>query len=123
MNASGPGRQGEKGGCWAGGPRRWVEQLGLPGEVGWSEGVGPAEPDPRRRFKGKNRFLNFKDFLNLARLGKILQGDLGGILIWGFFLNSSRLLKDFRKKYNMPCHAMHPIQDLFLESFFICTII
>jgi hypothetical protein len=34
------------------------------------------------------------------------------------------------EKYNMPCHAMHPIQDLFLESFsyvlqfdmhFICT--
>jgi hypothetical protein len=21
------------------------------------------------------------------------------------------------EKYNMPCHAMHPIQDLFLESF------
>jgi hypothetical protein len=39
-------------------------------------------------------------------------------LAWGFFLNSSRLLKDFRKiKYAMPCNAMHPIQDLFLESF------
>jgi hypothetical protein len=25
-------------------------------------------------------------------------------LIWGFFLNSSRLLKDFRK--NIICHAM-----------------
>jgi hypothetical protein len=23
----------------------------------------------------------------------------------------------FKKKYNMPCHAMHPMQDLFLESF------
>jgi hypothetical protein len=41
-------------------------------------------------------------------------------------LGSSRILE----KYNMPCHAMHPIQDLFLESFsyllqfdmhFICT--
>jgi hypothetical protein len=21
------------------------------------------------------------------------------------------------EKYNMPCHAMHPIQDLFLEGF------
>jgi hypothetical protein len=62
------------GGCWAGGPRRWVERLGLPGEVGRSEGVGPAEPDPRRRFKGKNRFLNFRDFLNLARLGKFYKG-------------------------------------------------
>jgi hypothetical protein len=28
---------------------------------------------------------------------KFLGGDLGGILRWGFFLNSSRLLKDFRK--------------------------
>jgi hypothetical protein len=54
---SGPGRQGEKkGGRWAGGPGRWVEQLGLLGEVGRSEGVGPAEPDPRRRFKGKIDF-------------------------------------------------------------------
>jgi hypothetical protein len=25
-------------------------------------------------------------------------------LTQGFFLNSSRILKDFRKKYNMPCH-------------------
>jgi hypothetical protein len=29
---------------------------GLPGEVARSEGVGPAEPDPRRRFKGKIDF-------------------------------------------------------------------
>jgi hypothetical protein len=35
------------------------------------------------------------------------------------FSNNSRLfLKDFSKKYNMACHAMHPIQDLFLEVFF-----
>jgi hypothetical protein len=34
-------------------------------------------------------------FWNLARLGENLQGDLGGIWRWGFFLNSSRLLKDF----------------------------
>jgi hypothetical protein len=35
-------------------------------------------------------------------------------LLWGFFLISSRLLKDFRKiKYAMPCHAMHPMQDHF----------
>jgi hypothetical protein len=36
--------------------------------------------------------------------------------MWGFFLNSSRLLKDFRK-YNMPCHAMHPMQDYFWNVF------
>jgi hypothetical protein len=56
------------------------------------------------------------EILNLPRLWKFVEGDLGGILTWGFFLNfssSSRILE----KYNMPCHAMHPIQDLFLESF------
>jgi hypothetical protein len=35
--------------------------------------------------------------LIIARFLKIIEGDLGGILIGGFFLNSSRLLKDFRK--------------------------
>jgi hypothetical protein len=35
-------------------------------------------------------------FLNLPRLWKFV-GDLGGILARGLFLNSSRLLKDFRK--------------------------
>jgi hypothetical protein len=42
-------------------------------------------------------------FLNLPRLWKFAQGNLGGILTWRFFLNSSRLLKYFRKmKYGMP---------------------
>jgi hypothetical protein len=36
-------------------------------------------------------------FLNLSGLWKFVEGDLGGILTWGFFLNSSRLLMDFRK--------------------------
>jgi hypothetical protein len=36
-------------------------------------------------------------FFNLPRLWKFVEGDLGGILTWGLFLNSSRLLKDFRK--------------------------
>jgi hypothetical protein len=35
--------------------------------------------------------------LNLPRLLKFVKGDLGGILMWGFFLNSSRFLRDFRK--------------------------
>jgi hypothetical protein len=34
------------------------------------------------------------EFLNLPSLWKFAQGDLGGILTQGFFLNSSRLLKD-----------------------------
>jgi hypothetical protein len=44
--------------------------------------------------------------LNIPKLWKFAQGDLGGILTRGFFLNSSGLLKDFRKiKYAMPCYA------------------
>jgi hypothetical protein len=51
----------------------------------------------------KNYFQIKFEFSNIQRLWKFAQGDLGGILTWGFFLNSSRLLKDFRKmKYAMP---------------------
>jgi hypothetical protein len=35
--------------------------------------------------------------LIISRLWKFVGEDLGGILRWGFFLNSSRLLKDFGK--------------------------
>jgi hypothetical protein len=46
-------------------------------------------------------------FLNLLGLWKFAQGNLGGILKWGFFLNSSMLLKYFRKmKYVMPWYAI-----------------
>jgi hypothetical protein len=45
-------------------------------------------------------------FLNIPRLWKFAQGDLGGILTWGFSLKSSRLSKYFRKmKYAMPWYA------------------
>jgi hypothetical protein len=37
--------------------------------------------------------------------------------MWDFLLNSSRLLKNFRKKYNMSCHVMHPMQDYFWKIF------
>jgi hypothetical protein len=41
--------------------------------------------------------------LNLPKLWKFAQGDLGGILTQGFFLNSSRILNNFRKiQYTMP---------------------
>jgi hypothetical protein len=39
-------------------------------------------------------------FLNIPRLWEFAQGDLGGILTWGFFLNL--------EKWNMPCHVMQP---------------
>jgi hypothetical protein len=51
----------------------------------------------------KNPFGIKIGFVNLSRLWKFAQGDLGGILTQGFFLNSSRILKDFRKiQYAMP---------------------
>jgi hypothetical protein len=54
--------------------------------------------------------------LNIPSIWKFVQGDLGGILAWGFFLNSSRLLKDFRKiKYAMSCNGSYA--RLFLEGF------
>jgi hypothetical protein len=72
---------GEKAGGWLGGEA---------GRAGW----------PLGRLGRKRRKILFRikiGFLNLPRLWKFAQGDLGGILRWGFFLNSSRLLKDFRK--------------------------
>jgi hypothetical protein len=49
------------------------------------------------RILRKNSFQIKIGILNLPRLWKFVEGDLGIILTWGFFLNSSRLLKDFRK--------------------------
>jgi hypothetical protein len=47
--------------------------------------------------------LNLNRFQNLARLWEFLHGDLEGIWTQGFFLNSSRLLKNFLKiQYAMP---------------------
>jgi hypothetical protein len=58
--------------------------------------------------------------LNLQRLWKFVQGDLGEILMWGFFLNSSSILKDFRKiQYAMPCNAMHPKQYYYWKDFYM----
>jgi hypothetical protein len=45
-------------------------------------------------------------FLNISKLWKFAQGDLGGIWTQILFLNYSGLLKYFRKmKYAMPCYA------------------
>jgi hypothetical protein len=51
--------------------------------VGWAE------------IQRENLFGIKFGFLNLPRLWKFVQEDFGGILMWGFFLNSSRILKDF----------------------------
>jgi hypothetical protein len=57
-------------------------------------------------FHGRNSF-RFK--LNFRFLAKALENctrSLGGIWAWGFFLNSSRLLKDFIKNtICMSCNA------------------
>jgi hypothetical protein len=54
--------------------------------------AGPIGPEAE-----KNTFGIKIEFLNLPRLWKLAQGDLGGILTQGFFLNSSRIRRDFRK--------------------------
>jgi hypothetical protein len=64
--------------------------------------AGPIGP----KVEEKSLFRIKNGFLNIERLWKFAQGDLGGIWTHGFFLNSSRLLKYFRKiKYGMPCYA------------------
>jgi hypothetical protein len=59
------------------------------------------------RPKAEENYFRIKfGFFNIQRVWKFAEGDLGGILTWGFFLNSPRLLKGFRKmKYAMPCYA------------------
>jgi hypothetical protein len=69
---------------------------------------GPAQAGLGRMGQNlkKNPFRIKIKFLNIPRLWKFVQADLGGILTYGFFINSSRLLKYFRKmKYAMPCYA------------------
>jgi hypothetical protein len=69
--------------------------------MGWAEGQCAKRLNmPAGRLDRLGREILFKikiNFLNLPRLWKFAQGDLGGIFTQGFFLNSSRLLKDFRK--------------------------
>jgi hypothetical protein len=69
----------------------WLGLLGCSGPGGLARPLGRLV----RKLK-KISFLIKIEFLNLPRHYKFV-GDLGGILRWGFFLNSSRILKDFRK--------------------------
>jgi hypothetical protein len=63
--------------------------------------TGPIGPKVEEKI-----FLIKIEFLNIPRLWKFAEGDLGGIWTQGFFLNSYRLLKYFRKmKYALPCYA------------------
>jgi hypothetical protein len=70
------------------------------GQLGWMVQKAEWAGWPLGRLGRKPGEIPFRikiGFLNLQRLWKFVQGDLGGILMWGFFLNSSRHLKDFRK--------------------------
>jgi hypothetical protein len=73
---------------------------GLRERRGQWEPAGPKAEWAARSARPKMKKKIFEleiGFCNLPRLWKFTQGDLGGILTWGFFLNSSKLLKDFRK--------------------------
>jgi hypothetical protein len=62
-----------------------------PSEEGGSLGrSGPARRPGPAWLKSEEKI-----FLNLPMVLKFVQGDLGGILTQRFFLNSSRILKDF----------------------------
>jgi hypothetical protein len=69
-------------------------------EAGWAEWAKrPSRPVMRLgRLVKKLKEIPFGikiRFLNLHGFWKFVQGNLGGILTPGLFLNSSRLLKDF----------------------------
>jgi hypothetical protein len=55
--------------------------------------VGPKIENGRTQEIKSFRIL-FKIWI-FGKLWKFVQGDSEGILTWGFFLKSSRLLKDF----------------------------
>jgi hypothetical protein len=97
-----------KGACGPSGPTKGTMACGRGGLVWWwrKREVGGAGWAKKAEWAGwllgrlgrklkKNPFRIKIGFLNLARLCKFAQGELGGILTQRFFLNSSRLLKDF----------------------------
>jgi hypothetical protein len=75
----------------AGGGRRLAGLVGQ--KAGWA-----SWPLGRLGRKLKEFLFRIKiRFLNIPMLWKFLGVDLGGILMWGFSLNSFRLLNYFRK--------------------------
>jgi hypothetical protein len=69
-----------------------VEEGGRRGQVGQKAELASWLLGRLGRKMKKNPFRIKIRFLNLPRLCKFVQGDLGGIWILGFFLNSSRIL-------------------------------
>jgi hypothetical protein len=81
--------------------------------VGRRSGLGLFH---RKKSKGF-WFSDLNWFQNLARLWEFLQGVLKGILTQPFFLDSSRILKDFLE--NTIWHAMNaPLSQIKLRKSF-----
>jgi hypothetical protein len=58
--------------------------------------VGRSWAGNQKWLDSRNKILsNFIWNLDFGKLWKFAQGGSEGILTWGFFLKSSRLLKDF----------------------------
>jgi hypothetical protein len=84
---------------------RWWGRLGQKGERKRWAVAGPEGEEERWAAPGpeieNGRIQEIKSFRILfgmwifGKLWKFAQGDSEGILTWGFFLKSSRLLKDF----------------------------
>jgi hypothetical protein len=99
-------------------------QRGRGGMAGWGKKNGGGLQLGQKPKLGPIQVINLFDlFLKFEffwQLWKFVHGDLEGILAWEFFLNSSRLLKDFRKVYYaMPCNASY--KRFIFGRFFICT--
>jgi hypothetical protein len=78
----------------------WDRRAGREVGRGWAKNLKCANVQEIKPFR-----ILFGIWI-FGKLWKFVQRDLEGILTWGFFLKSSRLLKDFLKmKYAMPCYA------------------
>jgi hypothetical protein len=98
----------EGGGNRAGRHRCVAGWVGREAEAQWGEGEWPVGEGKRKWAaagpkagvgpnSSNKTFLNFYLNSKFWQLWKFVQGDLEGILTWEFLLNSSKLLKDFRK--------------------------
>jgi hypothetical protein len=90
------GRLGQKGEG-----KRWAAAGPVGG--GREVGCGWAENQKWSDSRKKSFRILFGVWI-FGKFWKFAQGDFEGILTWGFFLKSSRLLKDFLE--NEICHAM-----------------
>jgi hypothetical protein len=85
-----------------------VEAVGQAGPEGGEREVGHGWADNQKWAKVQEikSFRILFGFWIFGKLWKFVHGYLEGILTWGFFVKSARLLKDFWKMiYAMSCYA------------------